>query len=332
MKLTRSGQPAPLEPPSNVQGAVVILRRHGQVGNPAHGRIAPVVNANRVLYYPEMPPIVACHTNSYGHLGGAAAIEGIRAAGLEYVEFPIRRAGFRSRTGAPPLVTTESTLAGLRSVERLLEGHGVRVASCTCMAGNPLQEAVVAVMRRQLDMASHFGVKFVVADAGAAGDDDELARIYANLNRIGDYAAKLGITVCFETHHGLCVNHREMRQIMADLAHPNLQLNFDTGNIVYYNEDICGEVALAKVCHLVKHLHLKDSSGRFADWNFPALGSGGGVDFLRVYQIMRDCGFRGPYSIEIEGIADEPELSLAAYQQRVVESVEYLRTLGYFDG
>jgi len=279
-----------------------------------------------------MPPIVACHTNSYGHLGAAAAIENIRAAGLEHVELPIRRAGFRSRAGDPPLVTTEATLAELRLVDRLLEVHGVRVASCTCMAGNPLDEAAVAVIQRQLDLASHFGVKFVVADAGAAGDEDERARIYANLHRIGDYAAKLGITVCFETHRGLCVNHREMLQVMADLAHPHLRLNFDTGNILYYNEHICGEVALAKVCHLVRHVHLKDSSGRFAEWNFPALGRGGGVDFLRVHQILRDCGFRGPYSIEIEGIGEEPQLPLSEYQQRVVESVAYLRTLGYFDG
>jgi inosose dehydratase len=279
-----------------------------------------------------MPPIVACHTNSYGHLGGVAAIENIRAAGLEYVELPIRRAGFRSRAGDLPLVTTESGLAELRQLERLLEIRGVRVSSCTCMAGNPLEKAAVAVIQRQLDLASHFGVKLVVADAGAAGDDAERTRIYANLRRIGDYAAKLGITVCFETHRGLCVNHREMLQVMADLADPHLRLNFDTGNILYYNEHICGEVALAKVCHLVKHVHLKDSSGRFAEWSFPALGRGGRVDFLQVYQILRDCGFRGPYSIEIEGIADEPELTLAEYQARVAESVEYLRTLGYFDG
>jgi inosose dehydratase len=278
-----------------------------------------------------MPPIVACHTNSYGHLGGVAAIENIRAAGLDCVEIPIRRGGFRSRMGDPPLVTTDSTLAELDRVDRLLASHGVRATSCTCMAGNPVEEAAVAVMQRQLDLASHFGVKFVVADAGAAGDDGERGRTYANLQRFGDYAAKLGITVCFETHRGLCVNHREMLQVMADLAHPHLRLNFDTGNILYYNEHICGEVALAKVCHLVRHVHLKDSSGRFAEWNFPALGRGGGVDFLRVYQILRDCGFRGPYSIEIEGIADEPELTLAEYQARVVESVAYLRTLGYFD-
>jgi inosose dehydratase len=278
-----------------------------------------------------MPPIVACHVSCYGHLGATAAIESVRRAGLEHIELPVHRAGFRSRRGDLPLLTTDSTLAELEQIDRLLERHGVRVASCSCMAGNPLQEDAAAVVKRQLDLASHFGVKVVVADAGSADGDDERNRVCANLQRVGDYAARLGITVCFETHRGLCLNHREMLQVMADLAHPSLRLNFDTGNLLFYNESICGEVALAKVCHLVKHVRLKDSSGRFADWNFPALGSGGGVNFLRVYQLMRDCGFGGPYSIAIEGVADEPELALAEYHRRVVESVSHLRTLGYFD-
>jgi L-ribulose-5-phosphate 3-epimerase len=81
----------------------------------------------------------------------------------------------------------------------------------------------------------------------------------------------------------------------------------------------------------VKHVHLKDSMGQFGQWYFPALGAGGAVDFLRVYQIMRDCGFAGPYSIEIEGIDGEPELTLEETHQRVVESVALLRRVGYFD-
>ena len=291
-----------------------------------------IVNAKRVIYHAKMPPVIACHTNSYGHLGAAAAIENVRSAGLAHVELPIRTAGFRSRRGDRPLVSTDSTSNDLRQIDRLLEQHGVGVCSCTCMSGNLRDEAGTAVMRRKLDLASHFGVKFVVADAGDASDEEDRRVTYSQLAGIGDHAARLGITVCFETHRGLCVNHREMLRVMADLAHPHLRLNFDTGNILYYNENIQGEVALAKACHLVRHVHLKDASGRFGDWNFPALGSAGGVDFLRVYQIMRDCGFKGPYSIEIEGTADEPDLPLAEYQQRIVDSVRYLRTLGYFEG
>lgn len=278
-----------------------------------------------------MPPIIACHTNSYGPYGAQGAIEQIRSAGLEYVEFPIRTAGFQSRCGDPPLVTNESTLDDLNRVTALIEKHGLRVSACTCMAGNPLDPANVALMQRKLDLASHFGVTRVVADAGSVENDEQRETVISHLRQLGDHAAGRGITICFETHRGLCVNHRTMLQFMQDLDHPHLRLNFDTANILYYNESIHGEVALAKVCHLVKHVHLKDSMGQFGQWYFPALGAGGAVDFLRVYQIMRDCGFPGPYSIEIEGIEGEPELSLVETHQRVVDSVQFLRQIGYFD-
>jgi L-ribulose-5-phosphate 3-epimerase len=278
-----------------------------------------------------MPAIIACHTNCYGPLGGAAAIELLRATGLQYVEIPIRTAGFQSRRGDPPLITTASTLDELRGVERLLERCGIAVSTCTCTGGNPADPAHLDLMRRKLDLASHFGVRFVVADAGSAADDQERRLVLSTLDRLGDHAARLGMTVCFETHRGLCGNHREMLRTMADLNHPHLRLNFDTGNILYYNENVQVETALARTCHLVRHVHLKDSHGGFGEWNFPTLGRGGGVDFLRVRQIMRDCGFGGPYSIEIDGGEEDSAMHPAAWHARVVESVDYLRSLGYFE-
>ena len=45
---------------------------------------------------------------------------------------------------------------------------------------------------------------------------------------------------------------------------------------------------------------------------------------------MNVCGFAGPYSLEIEGIEGEGELSLDEYHQRIVDSVDHLKTCGYF--
>ncbi|MBS0263731.1 MAG: sugar phosphate isomerase/epimerase [Planctomycetes bacterium] len=278
-----------------------------------------------------MPPILACHTNSYGHLGGAAAIQNVREAGVQYLEIPIRTAGLRSRYDDPPLITTDSTLADLQQLDRTLRAADVSVCSFTCLAGNPLDPANVALMCRKLDLASHFGVKWVVGDAGSAESDADRDTVYSHLRQIGDYAGQLGIIVCLELQRGLCLNHREMLRVMAELQHPALRLNFDTGNLLCFNESIQGEVALAKSCHLVKHVRLKDSSGRFGDADFPTLGRGGAVDFLRVYQILRDCGFKGPYSIEIAGAPSDGEFTLPDYQARIIESVSYLRRLGYFE-
>lgn len=278
-----------------------------------------------------MPPIISCLTTCYGRFGAAAAIERVRTAGLDCIELPIRTAGVPTRLNEPQLVSTASTLADLQQVDKRLQQHRVRVTSCGCFSGNPLDPAVAVLIKRKLDIASHFGVSLVVLDGGSAPDDAQRETLLAHLRDIGDYAAKLGITVCFETHPGLCVNSREMLRTMRDLDHPHLRLNFDTANLLFYNEFANVEVALAKVCHLVRHVHLKDSRGVFQEWYFPELGDGGAVDFLRVYQIMRDCGFAGPYSIELEGIAGEPDPSLDELHRRVAKSVGHLRSIGYFD-
>ncbi len=121
-----------------------------------------------------------------------------------------------------------------------------------------------------------------------------------------------------------------MLALMADVDHPNVRLNFDTGNIAYYNAgaDPCDE--LERVKHLVRNVHVKDNRGGFEDWYFPALGDGGGVDFVRIREILDGVGFLGPYTIEIEGIGGEPGPGLEARHERVARSVEHLRYCGYF--
>lgn len=277
-----------------------------------------------------MLPVIACLTTSYGPYGTVAAIENIGRAGLDAVELPIRTTGSESRWGDAPLVTTESTAADLQEVDRILSRNGVRVASCLCLTGNPMLPEQGALLRRKLDLASHFGVKSVVCQAGDADGYDERQQLFAAWQKIGDYADRLNITVCLDTARGLCVNHREMLDTMQSLGHSRLRINFDPGMLLYLNDYVHGEVALAKVCHLVKHVHLKDTPGGFGRWHFATLGTGGAVDFLRIFQILRDVRFPGPYSIDIAGIDGEPPRTLEEHHQRVVESVIYLERVGFF--
>jgi inosose dehydratase len=277
-----------------------------------------------------MPPIIACLTTNYGPFGAAAAIDQVHAAGLDHIMLPIVTAGAPTRFGDTPLVTTDSTLAELKELDRRLARQKVGVASCQCSSGNPLHADVVSRIRRKIDLASHFGVTRVVLSAGAADDEAGLQQLYRHLREIGEHAGRSGITVCFDIDRGVCVSHRGMLQLMQVLEHPQLRLNFNTASLLYYNEYASVEVALARTCHLVRHVNLQDSMGEFGRWYSPALGCGGAVDFLRVLQLMRVCRFPGPYTIEINGIEDEAEPTLEERQQRIVDSVEYLRMLGYF--
>lgn len=278
-----------------------------------------------------MAALVSCLTNSYGRFGPIAAIENIRDAGISHIELNIKNDGVPSFFKETPLLTNAATETDISRVKGLLKANEVELSSCNITSGNPLDPAIVAITKQKLTLAQQLGVTLVVGGAGEIEEESQREDLYQNLREIGDDAAAKGITYCFETHPGICVNAAGMLRAMEDLDHPNLRLNFDTGNINYYNKHANVLESLHEVVKYVKHVHLKDSYCKFKDWNFTTLGEAGGIDFLKVRYILEDNNFEGPYSLEIEGIEGEPELTLEEHHQRVKQSVVYLRECGFFE-
>ena len=171
----------------------------------------------------------------------------------------------------------------------------------------------------------------VVSGAGQPADAAERRTVVENLRRIGDTAGELGVTVALETHKGPTQNAAAMLALMDDVDHPAVRLNFDTGNIAYYNQGADPVDELEQVKQLVRNVHLKDSRGGFEDWYFPAVGDGGAVDFVRVREVLDASDFAGPYTIEIEGIGGEPEPGLDERQRPGGPERGASRACGYFD-
>lgn len=276
-----------------------------------------------------MTRTVSCFPNSYGRFGAAACIERVRSSGITHIELPIKTDGIPSIFGEQPILTDRSTPADVERVQALLARHQVQLASCNISSGNPLDEASVAVTLQKLKLAASLGVSLVVGGAGQADGAESRDRLIAHLKRIGDAAADVGIVYCFETHPGLCQNARTMLDTMSALDHLHLRINFDTGNILYYNAGADVLEELKQVRHWVRHVHLKDHNGVPEDWHFPACGAAGAVDFRGVRELLDEVGFAGPYSLEIEGIQGETPLTVEEHHQRVVDSVAWLRAQGY---
>jgi inosose dehydratase len=120
-----------------------------------------------------------------------------------------------------------------------------------------------------------------------------------------------------------------MLAVLSEVDHPAVRLNFDTGNIAYYNRglDPCDE--LKKVKNLVANVHMKDNRGGYEDWYFPALGEGGRVNFASVKEILDSVDYDGACTIEIEGIEGEEEPGLEVRQERIAQSVRHLKACGF---
>jgi inosose dehydratase len=277
--------------------------------------------------------ILSCFTNSYGAAGVRTAVEQIRAAGLEYLELALRGHDFGGLVIPESAVITEKADdATARAFCDHLARHGVKVSGCNVGGADLRTTEGVELTRRRIEFAARwFAVPVVISGAGQPADLDERRAIVEHLRRLGDTAGALGVTIALETHKGPTQNAAAMLALIDDVDHPRVRLNFDTGNIAYYNRGFDPADELEKVKHLVRNVHVKDSRGGFEDWYFPAVGDGGSVDFRRIRQVLDGVGFRGPYTVEIEGIGGEPEPSLEERQRRIARSAQHLRSCGYFD-
>lgn len=278
-----------------------------------------------------MARALSCFTNSYGASGVWTAAERIGETGIHHLELALRGHNFGGLVIPESAVITERTDdETARSFVTHLEQHGVKISGCN-VGGADIRtvEGVELTERRIRFAARWFGVSVCVTGAGQPASDAERQTIVAHLRRLGDTAAAVGITLALETHKGPTQNAEAMLALMRDADHPGVRLNFDTGNIAYYNQglDPCDE--LERVKHLVRNVHLKDNRGGFEDWYFPALGDGGAVSFVRVRKILESVGFEGACTIEIEGIGGEPEPGLEARQERIARSVRHLQACGF---
>lgn len=272
---------------------------------------------------------IACHPNSYGRFGVEGALEMLASAGIRWIELPVKTSGVASPFGESPVLTNASSDREVEAVATRVRDAGLSICSANITSGNPLKEDVTEITLRKLELSALLGVGLVVAGGGEFSNSSEEQHLLDNLNRIGDAAARLGMVYCCETHPGACQNAASMQSLMQRMNHPAIRLNFDTANILYYNECIDLFDELQRVLPWVGHVHLKDSLGRFQEWNFPALGDGGAVDFARLWEMLSAAGYTGPCSLEIEGIQGELPLSLAEHHDRVQRSLRHLRSRGY---
>jgi inosose dehydratase len=183
--------------------------------------------------------------------------------------------------------------------------------------------------RRMRCAREWFDVALVVSNAGQPTTPKERAAVVSHLRRLGDVAAELDMTLSLETHKGPTQNAAAMQALMHDVHHDRVGINFDTGNIAYYNHDADPVHELALALPVVRSMHLKDNRGGFEDWYFPAIGDGGGVDFVRLRQVLEAAHYAGDFTIEIEGIGGEPEPGIEIRHERVKRSAAFLRRAGY---
>ncbi|MBN1461681.1 MAG: sugar phosphate isomerase/epimerase [Armatimonadetes bacterium] len=253
---------------------------------------------------PEAGSVLACRLANYGAFEEEAWTH-LPTIGVKYVFM-----------NAPAADQAEA-------VKKRLAEHGLTAVVLRGSA-DLSKPSGVDELAAQLAVCEELGVKYLFLSPKRNGAEKEV--IYERLRQAGDHARRHGVTIALETHPDLGTNGDVHLQTMQAVNHPKIRVNFDTANIHYYNKGTDAPTELKKIIDYVATVEVKDHNGQFETWNFPALGKGV-VDIPAVLRLLREHGYRGPITMEIEGIKGV-DRDLPAIKKDIEESTAYMRSLG----
>ena len=244
-------------------------------------------------------PVISCITNGYDGLPLERVLRAIAAAGFRHVEVQANAETARyvpERLGA---AGTREALAQLRTFGLTpvsVSGH----ADLTTATG-------AAFLQRRIDFAVAVGARIVTTGTGQTETAEGAERFFALIPDLAAYAADRRVTIALETHGGLTGTGERTRATIERIGSPWVRVNYDPANVIYY-EGRRPEADLPAVAPLVAHVHVKDRGGQPATWDFPTPGEGT-IDFGRLFRTLRQVGYQGPYSVELEqhGLTPEQE-------------------------
>ena len=295
---------------------------------------------------------VSLNSFTWGRFDLAQCLDQIKKTPIRQVELPVEQV--RPKSLVPELMV-DAPLGGqwqysFPDLQALLARDGFQAESVDLFGytGYPGAEGII---KRRIDFAHRLGARTLVlgcnnkalshsagapAPADAQAEKDARDFIYAMLRDVAAYGAQKNVRVALEIHGGIMANATEALRTMREVGHPNLGVNFDTGNILYYNEAFNADDAARELQALAKHVfhvHLKDiiRGKTKAEHKLPRLGLGE-VNFRRVFDILHETGFFGPFSFEVETFHGATKSDdIRDYLNDLLASIEHLRSLGEFN-
>lgn len=269
--------------------------------------------------------IIAASPNCFMDYNPFVAYREFPRAGITHVEVPAAPGGVGMFV---PEIMDDGDVEKLRD---RLSGLGVTPISVGAYC-DLLQPRLVDALRRRIDFARQLGAGNVISDATRQleVDAEQWRKLVNVLRYLGDYAADRNVRIALETHGGLTRNGSFALKLLQAVDHPAVGLNYDTGNIYYYNDGLDPAEDVKQVADRIVQVHLKDTAGGKGEWQFCALGEGR-VNFPAIIPVLNAAGFHGPYSLELEGRRGE-DFNRAQHFERIQTSMAYLRSIGLTSG
>ncbi|MDD4019081.1 MAG: sugar phosphate isomerase/epimerase [Kiritimatiellae bacterium] len=153
---------------------------------------------------------------------------------------------------------------------------------------------------RSLAITADLGLRFLSLHAGFIEEDDQAKarRIRDRLAELADAAAEYGRMLLMETGQETAAS---LRELLEDLNHPALGVNFDPANMILYGKGKPVE-AVAQLGPWIRHVHVKDAVATRTPgtWGAEVPWGQGQVGSTAFLMALESVGYQGALAIERE--------------------------------
>lgn len=181
------------------------------------------------------------------------------------------------------------------------------------------------IIKKGSDFARLLGVEYVASHAGFIPEnmsDPSYPLLVEALKEIALHCRENGQVFCFETGQETPIT---LLRTMEDIGLDNVGVNLDPANLIMYGKGNAVD-SIKILGPYIKGIHVKDglypTNGRELGIEVP-IGQGD-VDMPRFIAKIKDTGYTGPYTIEIELDRRQAE---STPERAIEEAVSYLKKL-----
>jgi len=265
---------------------------------------------------------LAINSNTYHGFSLEEAVKGAKDAGFSQIEL----AAVRDHTSH---ILPDMSAKQLHEIKKLLQNYGMKCIGISAHS-NVMQKEGVANLMESIDLAVEFGCDYITTATGDSHDDsdaiDDHSILAKNLLPVIEKCSALNKMLVLETHGNNFATGENLKSFIKSIPNNenNVRINYDTGNVIFYGNKLPYEDLVASIDY-VEFIHLKDKSGPYNEWNFPAIGDGA-LDFNKIMKALNKAKYKGPISVEIEFTAAGPK-NLEEVNNSVKKSFNYLSNL-----
>jgi len=245
-------------------------------------------------------PLAVCSWSLRTDLNGVA--QAMRQLGFSRVNLALKPAfredgdAYLEAVGAQPWTISAATIGFFHEDYSSLESIRATGGIVPDAYWDENREMVL----RAIDITATLSVPFLTLHAGFIEDDDPVkARLFRDrVVRLADAAGERGIALLMETVQETA---NCLRDLLEELNHPALGINFDPANMILYGKGDPVE-AVRMLGRWIRHVHIKDAiaAGIPGTWGTEVpwdQGQVGSASFLRALETI---DYNGALAIERE--------------------------------